>query len=162
MIRLLAISLCLTAPAIAQTPVAEQAIASFNAVCFKAGQMAAQVRARMEARDGTPLPYDLTFWDKTLEPAPGTPARIERRCRVDFEGGHSREAIEALRVQMATPPVFGFEIPLPDTHAAGPETVLIEGRELLRGRVAVVHVGEGAGRTFMAVDRLPVGWEHMQ
>jgi hypothetical protein len=161
MIHALAISLCLAAPAAAQTSVADQAIASFNAVCFKAGQTAAQARARMEARDGTPLPYHLTFWDKTLEPAPDTPARIERRCRVDFDGAYSQAAIEALRVQMATPPVFGFQIPLPDTHSARPETRLIEGRELLRGRVAVVHVGEAAGRTFMGVDRLPIGWEDM-
>ena len=161
MIRGLAISFCLTASAAAQTPVADHAIASFNAVCFKAGQTAAEARAAMEARDGTPLPYDLSFWDKTLEPAPDTPPRFERRCRVDFDGAHGDAAISALRQQMATPPVFGFAIPLPDTHAAGPETRLIEGRELLRGRVAVVHVGEAAGRTFMAVDRLPIGWEGM-
>jgi hypothetical protein len=160
MIRALAISLCLTEPA-AASQVADQAIATFNAVCFKAGHTAAQARERMEARDGTPLPYDLTFWDKTLEPAPDTHPRIERRCRVDFDGVHGDAAISALRKQMATPPVFGVETPLPDTHAAGPDTRLIEGRELLRGRVAVVHVGETEGRTFMAVDRLPVGWEDM-
>ena len=141
--------------------VAEQAIASFNAVCFKAGQTATEARARMQARDGAPLPYDLTFWDKTLEPAPDTPPRIERRCEVRFDGAHAQAAIDALRAQMATPPVFGFEIPLPATHAPAPGTALIEGRELLRGRVAVVHVGETGGRTFMAVDRLPRGWEEM-
>lgn len=141
--------------------VAEQAIASFNAVCFKAGQTPAEARARMQARDGAPLPYDLTFWDKTLEPAPDTQPRIERRCEIRFDGLHTRAAIDALRDQMATPPVFGFEIPLPATHAPTPGTALIEGRELLRGRVAVVHVGETAGQTFMAVDRLPRGWEDM-
>lgn len=138
---------------------APAAIASFNAVCFTAGQTADRARERMQARDGTPLPYTLTFWDTTLEPAPGVPALIERRCKVSFKGQHANAAITALRKQMATPPVFGFDVPLPATHAAGPGTALIKGRELLRGRVAVVHVGIKDGSTFMTVDRLPADWE---
>ena len=59
---------------------------------------------------------------------------------------------------MATAPVFGTPIPLPDTHVRLPGTALIEGRALLQGRVAVVHVGtRGSGPdlvTYMAVDRL--------
>ncbi|MBW4709687.1 hypothetical protein KX928_18015 [Roseobacter sp. YSTF-M11] len=139
--------------------VADSAIASFNAICFKAGQTAAEARARLQGRDGSPLPYALTFWDITLEPAPDAPPQIERRCEVAFDGDHTDAAIAALRAQMATPPVFGFAIALPATHEPLPGTALIEGRELLRGRVAVVHVGLRDGRTFMAVDRLPAGWE---
>lgn len=160
MIRAALISAALTGTA-AAGPVADSAIASFNAVCFKAGQTAQQARARMQARDGAPLPYALTFWDKTLAPAPGTAAQIERRCEVVFDGDHTGIAGDALRVQMATPPVFGSAIDLPRTHEASAGTTLIEGRALLRGRVAVVHVGMRQGRTFMAVDRLPAGWEDL-
>ncbi|MFK7870539.1 MAG: hypothetical protein AB8B58_15030 [Roseobacter sp.] len=141
------------------TSVASAAIASFNAVCFTAGQTAERARDRMQARDGSPLPYALTFWDTTLQPSPGTPALIERRCKVSFDGEHTDAAIAALQLQMQTPPVFGFAVPLPATHAVHPGTALIEGRELLRGRVAVVHVGREGASTFMAVDRLPADWE---
>lgn len=158
MIRALLISFSLAGVAQAGT-VADSAIASFNAVCFKAGQTAAEARARMEARDGSPLPYTLTFWDKTLEPAPGTAAEIERRCEVGFAGDHTAKAITALRTQMAKPPVFGFEIDLPQTHTPTPHTALIEGRELLKGRVAVVHIGTRDGATFVGVDRLPKSGE---
>ena len=58
---------------------------------------------------------------------------------------------------MATPPVFGTSIPLPAPYAATPGTAYIDGRALLRGRVAVVHIGTRAGRTFVSVDRLPAG-----
>ncbi|MDW3225113.1 MAG: hypothetical protein R8G34_19865 [Paracoccaceae bacterium] len=145
-------------PALAQTA-SDAAITAFNSVCFKAGQTAAQARTRMEAQAGSPLPFDLTFWDFTLEPAPSAPATIERRCEVAFKGDHTRDAITALRKQMATPPVFGQAIDLPATHVPEIGTALIEGRELLRKRVAVVHVGIRDEQTFMAVDRLPVGWE---
>lgn len=158
MIRASLISLCLASTAQAAS-VAETAIASFNAVCFKAGQTAQEARTRMEARDSTPLPYTLTFWDKTLETAPEAPQQIERRCDVAFDGSHTKAAVQALRVQMATPPVFGVKIALPDTHSPASGTVFIEGRELRRGRIAVVHVGLRNGQTFMTVDRLPVGWE---
>ena len=158
MIRALLISAVLATPATAG-PVAEQAIATFNAVCFTAGQTAAQARHRMEDRDGAPLPYTLTFWDRSLEPAPEAPTRIERRCEVSFAGDHRQAAIAALRTQMARPPVFGFRIDLPRTHAPQAGTALLEGRELLRGRIAVVHVGLREGETFMGVDRLPEGWE---
>lgn len=132
------------------------AIDTFNAWCFKAGQTLAEARINMKA-DGAP--FTLTFWDDSLEPRPeDAPRGVERRCEVAFDGDHTAAAIEALRLQMATPPVFGTPIPLPDTHAVTTGTSLIEGRELLRGRVAVVHVGlrnaPDAPVTFMAVDRL--------
>lgn len=152
---------CMTLPAAAPamaSSIADQAIASFNAVCFKAGQTAQQARKRMQTRDGTPLPYRLTFWDKTLEPAPGTPAQLDRHCEVSFSGDHRPKAISALKKQMTTPPVFGFSIDLPETHRRTSETAFIEGRELLRGRVAVVQVGlrsyDGGMETFMNVERL--------
>lgn len=158
MIRALIISIVLAAPVHVGAG-APEAIATFNAVCFKAGQTAKEARARMEVRDGAPLPYSLTFWDRSLEPAPEAPARIERRCEVSFEGNHTQASIAALRAQMATPPVFGFQIDLPDTHTPLVGTALIEGRQLLRGRVAVVHVGMRGNQTFMTVDRLPADWE---
>lgn len=133
------------------------AITAFNTWCFKAGQTEAQARTNMSADTA---PFTLTFWDDSLEPRPETaPAGVERRCEVAFEGDHAATAISALRAQMATPPVFGTAIPLPDTHAATEGTALIEGRELLRGRVAVVHVGtrKDNTETFMAVDRLYAG-----
>ncbi|MCV3272188.1 hypothetical protein [Roseobacter sinensis] len=158
MIRAALIPLALAGAASANS-VAESAIASFTTLCFTAGQTAEEVQMNMQARDGAPLPYTLIFWDKTLAPAPGMPEEIERRCEVAFDGDHTEAAIAALREKMSTPPVFGFAIDLPATHEAEPGTALIEGRELLRGRVAVVHVGTRAGQTFMAVDRLPADWE---
>lgn len=144
----------LAAPAAAND--GRTAIDTFNAWCFKAGQTQADARQNMRAQDA---PFTLTFWDDSLEPRPDdAPRGVERRCEISFEGNHTAKAIKALRVQMATPPVFGTPIPLPDTHTPTPGTALIEGRELLRGRVAVVHVGTRALSdgtvTFMAVDRL--------
>ncbi|QFT58971.1 hypothetical protein FIU94_09045 [Sulfitobacter sp. THAF37] len=151
----------LAAPgAVAGTP--RQALISieaFNTWCFKAGQTVADARRNMQA-DGAP--FTLTFWDDSLEPRPAdAPEGVERRCEVAFDGDYTVEAIAALRAQMARPPVFGTPIPLPDTHTATTDTALIEGRELLRGRVAVVHVGirnaPDAPVTFMSVDRLYSG-----
>lgn len=133
------------------------AITAFNTWCFKAGQTEAQARANMGADTAA---FTLTFWDDSLEPRPtDAPEGVERRCEVTFAGDHTGPALEALRIQMATPPKFGTKIPLPGTHAPRSGTVLIEGRELLRGRVAVVHVGTRADplRTFMSVDRLYPG-----
>ncbi|WP_187430270.1 hypothetical protein ROLI_007850 [Roseobacter fucihabitans] len=158
MIRAALISAVMALPAAAQTA-PETAIGTFNAVCFKAGQTATLARTRMETRAGSPLPFDLTFWDITLEPANSAPAQIERRCEVAFAGDHTAPAIAALRVQMAMPPVFGHAIPLPATHRPQAGTALIEARALLRGRIAVVHIGTRSDQTFMAVDRLPADWE---
>ncbi|GFE48832.1 hypothetical protein So717_05850 [Roseobacter cerasinus] len=160
MIRAAIISLAFAGAAMANS-VADSAIASFNALCFTAGKTEVQVRTNMQARDGAPLPYTLIFWDKTLAPAPGMPDAIERRCEVSFEGDHTDAAIAALRDKMATPPVFGSATALPGTHSATAGTAFIEGRALLRGRVAVVHVGTRADQTFMAVDRLPADWESL-
>lgn len=149
----------LAGPAVAGADPAASAIEAFNQWCFKAGQTEAQARSNMTETAGDPLPFRLTFWDDSLEPRPqGAPRGVERRCEVAFPGDETEAAIAALRQQMATPPVFGHAIPLPDTHAEEPGTALIEGRELLRGRVAVVHVGtrdhDATQETFMAVDRL--------
>lgn len=134
----------------------QTAITAFNTWCFKANQTEAQARRNMGADDA---PFVLTFWDDSLEPRPAdAPRGVERRCEVAFDGDHANRAVAALRIQMQTPPVFGTAIDLPGTHRALDKTVLIEGRELLRGRVAVIHVGTrdtALGlRTFMAVDRL--------
>lgn len=135
---------------------ADEAIAAFNTWCFKAGQTQSDARRNMNTDEA---PFALTFWDDSLEPRPtGAPRGVERRCEVAFDGEHTTQAIAAMRRQMQTPPVFGAQIPLPDTHTTTEGTALIEGRELLRGRVAVVHVGtrrkDDAIITFMAVDRL--------
>jgi len=150
--QLIVLVLATSGPALASGP----AIAAFNQWCFKAGQTEAQARANMGADNAA---FTLTFWDDSLEPRPAdAPTGVERRCEVAFEGDHTDAAITAMRKQMQTPPVFGTKIPLPDTHEATPGTALIEGRELLRGRVAVVHVGTRTTNdtlvTFMAVDRL--------
>ena len=138
------------------------AITAFNTWCFKAGQTEAQARANMKA-DSTP--FSLTFWDDSLEPRPAdAPRGVERRCEVAFKGDHSASAISEVRAHMAKPPIFGSEISLPDTHQSTATTMLIEGRELLRGRVAVVHVGtrlaSSGVTTFMTVDRLYDGLGH--
>ena len=146
-------SLTLGTPALAHGQ--DAAIAAFNAWCFKAGQTESSIRANMARSAGSPLPFDLVFWDVSIEPvSQDLPKGVERRCEVSFEGDHTDGAIAGLRKQMATPPVFGTVIPLPDTHQSLAGTVLIEGRELLAGRVAVVHVGTRDGKTFIAVDRL--------
>ncbi|APX10431.1 hypothetical protein BWR18_00980 [Tateyamaria omphalii] len=136
---------------------AHPAIDAFTTWCFKAGQTPARALANMQDTAGTPLPFDLTFWDTSLEPAPDAPAHAERRCEVAFDGDHVRDAVNAVQSKMATPPVFGTPIPLPAPYAAEPGTAYIEGRELLRGRVAVVHIGRRGARTFIGVDRLPAG-----
>lgn len=133
-----------------------QAIDAFNSWCFKAGQTEADARRNMNADAAE---FTLTFWDDSLAPRPAdAPKGVERRCEVAFAGAHTDTAIDALRKQMQTPPVFGTMIPLPETHSPQPGTALIEGRKLLRGRVAVVHVGirgaDDTTQTFMAVDRL--------
>ncbi len=145
-----ALALCASATS------ANPAITTFNQWCFKAGQTETAARTNMSADNA---PFTLTFWDDSLEPRPtDAPDGIERRCDISFDGDHTGEAIAALRTQMATPPKFGTKIPLPYTHTVTPTTALIEGRELLRGRVAVVHVGtrktDNKLHTFMAVDRL--------
>lgn len=133
------------------------AIEAFVSYCFKAGQTVERAHRNMERVAGNPLPFTLTFWDKSLAPAPGTPAHAERRCKVDFEGEHGEAATRAVQAKMTSPPVFGSAIPLPAPYEAEPGTTYIEGRELLRGRVAVVHIGTRGDRTFIAVDRLPAG-----
>lgn len=136
---------------------AHPAIESFTTYCFKAGQTPAMARANMEGLAGAPLPFTLTFWDTTLVPEPDAPAHVERRCKVSFAGDHTADAVAAVREKMATPPVFGTPIALPAPFASGPGSALIEARELLRQRVAVVHIGQHEARTFIQVDRLPAG-----
>ncbi len=153
---LLALGTCLLAGAATGAGSPDAAITAFNTWCFKAGQTEAQARTNMGA-DGAP--FSLTFWDDSLQPRPAdAPEGVERRCEVAFAGDHAADAIEAMRAQMATPPEFGTLVPLPTTHAETEGTKLIEGRELLHGRVAVVQVGTrdagGAVETYMTVDRL--------
>lgn len=137
---------------------AHPAIDAFVAYCFKAGQTSAQARENMTALVGDPLPFTLTFWDKTLELAPGTPAYAERRCEVSFDGDHATKAVTQVQAKMAAPPVFGTSIPLTAPFEATDGTAYIDARELLRSRVAVVHIGTRPGpETFIRVDRLPPG-----
>ncbi|WP_299138116.1 hypothetical protein [uncultured Tateyamaria sp.] len=135
---------------------AHPAVTAFTTYCFKAGQTAEQARANMQSVAGVPLPFALTFWDTSLEPAPTAPAHAERRCEVQFDGDMPA-ALRAVQAKMATPPVFGTPIPLPAPYAPEAGTAYIEGRELLRGRVAVVHIGTRGTQTFIGVDRLPAG-----
>ena len=147
-------SVMATAPAVMAHP----AIDAFTAFCFKAGQTTAVAQANMERLVRHPLPFALTFWDTSLEPDTRAPAHSERRCEVAFPGDHTRAAVEAVTAKMATPPVFGRPIPLTAPFAASPGTALIEARELLRKRVAVVEIGTRHGpETFIRVDRLPAG-----
>ena len=136
---------------------AHPAIDAFTTWCFKAGQTPARALANMESTAGSPLPFDLTFWDASLEPSQDAPVHAERRCEVSFEGDHASDAVTAVKAKMATPPVFGTTIPLPSPYAAEDGTAYIDGRELLRGRVAVVHIGTRGNTTFIGVDRLPAG-----
>ncbi|MEL6451418.1 MAG: hypothetical protein AAFQ19_09165 [Pseudomonadota bacterium] len=136
---------------------AHPAIQAFTDWCFKAGQTPAQARRNMEGDAGTPLPFTLTFWDTSLEPAAQAPRHAERRCEVSFDGDHAAQAVTDVQAKMATPPVFGTPIPLPAPYQAEPGTAYIEGRALLRGRVAVVHIGTRGAQTFIGVDRLPAG-----
>lgn len=152
-------ALCGTASGAWAGDTAANAIAAFNTWCFKAYQTEAQARHNTGA---DLAPFSLTFWDDSLEPRPtNAPRGIERRCEVAFDGDHIDRAIVALRQQMQTPPQFGTLIALPDTHTDQTDAALIEGRALLRGRVAVVHVGTrntASGiQTYMTVDRLYAG-----
>ena len=158
--RILAAVICACSVSVhAQAQPVHPAIEAFTRYCFKAGQTADTARANMERVAGKPLPFTLTFWDKSLEAAPGTPAYSERRCEVVMDGDRTDSAVHAVQAKMATPPVFGTPLPLPAPFAAATGTAYIEARELLRRRVAVVHIGvNGAGaETFIRVDRLPPG-----
>jgi hypothetical protein len=129
--------------------VGHPAINAFTAHCFKAGQTPAQAHANMADIAGDPLPFELIFWDKTLEPAPDTPDFVERRCEVTFSGNHEDEAARAVQAKMATPPVFGTSIPLTEPYASTYSdvyysTAYLDARELFRKRVAVVHIGTRA------------------
>ena len=151
----LAVMCSVASPAAAR---AHPAIDAFTAYCFKAGQTPAQARANMASVAGDPLPFTLTFWDKTLDPAPNTPAHAERRCEVTFDGDHAVDAVAQVQAKMAMPPVFGTSIPLTAPYASDAGTAYIDARELLRKRVAVVHIGTRPGpETFIRVDRLPAG-----
>lgn len=147
------VTLALFAPVGAAHP----AIDAFTAWCFKAGQTPERARANMERSAGDPLPFELTFWDRSLAAAPGTPAHAERRCKVSFDGDHRAMAVQDVTAKMAQPPVFGTPISLPDPYEVTPGTAFLEARELLRKRVAVVHIGQQQGSTFIQVDRLPAG-----
>ena len=142
----------------AKPGVAHPAIDALAAYCLKAGQTAAQASADTADVAGDPLPFDLTFRDKTPEPAPGTPAHAERHCEVAFDGDLAADAVTQVQAKMATPPVFGKSIVLAPPFAAQDGTAYIDARELLRKRVAVVHIGtRPAPETFIRVDRLPPG-----
>ncbi|WP_299726373.1 hypothetical protein [uncultured Tateyamaria sp.] len=148
----------IVASSVALAATAHPAIDAFTAYCFKAGQTPAQAHANMADLVGDPLPFTLTFWDKTLEPAPNTPAYAERRCEVVFDGDHAADAVTKVQAKMAKPPVFGTSIPLTPPFAANDGTAYLDARELLRKRVAVVHIGTRKGpETFIRVDRLPPG-----
>ena len=130
------------------------AINAFTTWCFIAGQTEAQAHANMRTNGAA---FDLIFWDKTLEPAPSTPAHVERRCEVSFDGDHRDSAVKDVQAKMAAPPVFGTSIPLTAPYEATDGTAYIDARALLRGRGAVVHIGLKDQRTFIRVDRLPAG-----
>ncbi|MEM6759270.1 MAG: hypothetical protein AAF601_07295 [Pseudomonadota bacterium] len=150
-----AVGLLLCASGAAASP----AIAAFTEWCFKAGQTASTARANMERSVGAPLPFDLTFWDISLETAADAPEQSERRCEVAFDGAHAADAIAAVVAKMAMPPVFGAPVALPKPYARSEHTDMIEARALLRGRIAVVEIGTLPGpRTFIRVDRLPSGY----
>lgn len=146
-------ALVLGAPAAQAHP----AIDAFTAYCFKAGQTPDRARANMQSVAGDPLPFDLTFWDTTLEPAPQAPAHAERRCEVAFDGDHADAAVAQVQAKMAMPPVFGTSIPLTPPYGPTDGTAYLDARELLRGRVAVVHIRTANGQTVITVDRLPAG-----
>lgn len=132
----------------------QTAITAFVAHCMTKGMTAAQAHERMAPDAGG---FELTFFDKSLAPAPGTPDHVERRCEVIMDGDHSDQAIAAVQAKMATPPVFGTPIALPSPYAETMGTALIEARELLQKRMAVIHIGtrDAPVRTFIRVDRLP-------
>lgn len=136
---------------------AHPAIDAFTAFCFKAGQTPTQAHVNMVGVAGDPLPFTLTFWDKTLVSAPGTPEITERRCEVAFDGDHTDEAVRNVRAKMAAPPIFGTSIPLMPPYVATDTTAYIDARELLRKRVAIVHIGTQGAQTFIRVDRLSAG-----
>lgn len=148
---------------LSEPQVAELALGAFGETCTVRGMTAdraeARMRAHVAARGGTGLPFDLAFYDITIEPTdltvtPGT----DRRCEVAFPGDHTGRAVETLLALMATPPVFGQPIPLPVTHSPHPGTSFIEGRQLNPRVAAVVHVGtrvaETGLETFINVERL--------
>lgn len=143
-------ALCVASAASAGHP----AIEAFADHCTTKGMTTEQAFERMAPEAGG---FELIFWDKTLAPAPDTPDHVERRCEVRFDGDSAQQAVDAVKAKMVTPPVFGTSIPLQPPYTPTPGTAYIDARELLRGRVAVVHVGVENGETFIRVDRLPAG-----
>lgn len=148
---------------LSEPQIADLALGAFGETCTIRGMTAdradARMRAYVAAHGGTGLPFDLAFYDITIEPTdmtvtPGT----DRRCEVAFRGDHTAQAVETLLALMATPPVFGQPIPLPVTHSPHPGTSFIEGRQLNPRVAAVVHVGTRDAatglETFINVERL--------
>lgn len=127
------------------------AINAFTDHCFTKGMTVAQAQDRMAPEAGG---FELEFYDTTLAPAAAITPGTDRRCAVRFSGNHTADAQAAVHAKMATPPVFGTPTALPGTHAARDGTTFIEARALLRGRLAVVHIGYRDGATFITVERL--------
>lgn len=142
---------------------ADLAMSAFADTCTTRGLTEAEAEARMrahvEAEGGVGLPFDMAFYDITLEPTGLRVTRgTDRRCEVSFAGAHTEAAIAMLTDLMARPPVFGTAIPLPITHSPVTGTAFIEGRQLNPRVAAVVHVGtretEAGIETFLNVERL--------
>lgn len=149
-----------------EAQVADLAIGAFADTCTIRGMTADRAETRMRdfvaEREGAGLPFNLSFYDVTLEPTdlsvtPGT----DRRCEVSFSGDYAPRAARALVDLMQQPPVFGQPIPLPITHTPVEGTYFIEGRQLNPRVAAVVHVGTrrtiAGTETFMNVERLEPG-----
>lgn len=160
----LAASRVSAAGAMTEDQVADLAMGAFADTCTIRGMTAERAEARMldyvAENGGMGLPFELEFYDITIEPTdlPVT-AGTDRRCAVRFPGNHARDASMALIQMMERPPVFGVSIPTPITHSAMHGTFFIEGRQLNPNVAAVVHVGlsetdQGEVETFVYVERL--------
>jgi len=149
-----------------EADVADLAMGAFADTCTQRGMTANAAEARMvayvAANGGMGLPFNLSFYDTTLEPTeltvtPGT----DRRCEVSFRGDYAEPAARSVVQLMELPPVFGRAIPLPITHTPVQDTFFIEGRQLNPRVAAVVHVGTrrtiAGTETFMNVERLEPG-----
>ena len=149
----------------ADTKLAETAIGAFAKICTQPRQKLSRIMKRMERHASEAgydnLPFEVVFYDTTLEPAqfnvtPGT----NRKCQVRFDGNHTALAVPAV-LEFIENARFGFESTIPPTHqnARVAGTKLFLARRLQSGPKAVLHVGTANGplgvQTFIDVERLP-------
>ena len=150
----------------ADAKLAKTAIGAFAEICTKPQQRLFRLTQKMEryaqAAGYASLPFEVEFYDTTLEPARTKVTKgTNRKCEIRFKGDYAKRASNAVLAFVETKR-FGFETRLPRTHrdARVAGTDLLIARRLQSGPKAVLHTGTitrpNGIYTFITVERLPI------